>query len=78
MGHQSKETPFTPDALEEIRQQHEPFLTELEGLAVEAIATNDWNAFYAHLIDFQSQHDLHGITRIAVRDDELEASTKSY
>lgn len=62
--------------LAEIRQLHESFLNDLEGLAVEAIASNDWNAFYAHLIDFQSQHDLHGITGIAVGDDELEATTK--
>jgi hypothetical protein len=59
-----KETPYDP--LEEIRQQHEAFLSELEALAVQAIALNNWDAFYAHLIDFQSEHDLHGETGIAI------------
>jgi uncharacterized protein YqfB (UPF0267 family) len=52
--------------LEAIRQEHEPFLTKLEALAVEAIASNDWNDFYAHLIEFQSKNDLHGVTGIAI------------
>jgi hypothetical protein len=55
----------TPD-LEPIRQEHESWLAELEGLAVEAIATNNWDAFYAHLIEFQNDHDLHGETGIAI------------
>ena len=45
---------------------------ELEALAVEAIATNDWDAFYQHLIEFQSQHDLHGVTGIAIGEGENE------
>lgn len=63
-----KENP--PDLLEEIRQEHEEFLTKLEALAVEAIATNDWNDFYKHLIQFQSEHDLHGLTGIEIGEDE--------
>jgi len=59
-----KETP--PDPLEDIRQEHEGFLSELEGLAVEAIATNDWTTFYAHVVDFQNEYDLHGETLIAI------------
>jgi hypothetical protein len=59
-----KEDP--PDPLEYIRQVHESWLTELEGLAVEAIATNDWTTFYAHVVDFQNEHDLHGEALIAV------------
>lgn len=54
--------------LEAIRQQHESFLADLEGLAVEAIATNNWDAFYAHLIDFQNEHDLHGESVIAIEE----------
>ena len=42
-----------PGLAAEIGQQHEGFLNDLEGLAVEAIATNDWTAFYAHVADFQ-------------------------
>ena len=49
-----------PELVAEIAQEHEPFLNELEGLAVEAIATNDWTAFYAHVVDFQNEQDLHG------------------
>ncbi len=52
--------------LEELRQQHETWLAELEGLAVEAISSNDWDAFYAHVVDFQNEHDLHGEARIAI------------
>jgi hypothetical protein len=59
-----KEDP--PDPLEYIRQVHESWLAELEGLAVEAIATNDWTTFYAHVVDFQNEHDLHGETLIAI------------
>jgi len=55
----------TPD-LEAIRQEHESWLGELEGLAVQAIASNDWDAFYAHVVDFQNEHDLHGETGIAI------------
>jgi hypothetical protein len=59
-----KENP--PDPLEYIRQIHESWLTELEGLAVEAISTNNWDAFYAHLINFQNEHDHHGESGIAI------------
>ncbi|HEY9709388.1 MAG TPA: hypothetical protein V6D48_14385, partial [Oculatellaceae cyanobacterium] len=37
------------DPLEEIRQQHEAFLNDLEGLAVEALASGDWSEVYAHI-----------------------------
>jgi len=57
----------TPDAdLEAVRQEHEPFLTKLEALAVQAIASNNWENFYEHLIDFQNEYDLHGETGIAI------------
>jgi hypothetical protein len=55
----------TPD-LEAIRQEHESWLGELEGLAVQAIASNNWDAFYAHIVDFQNDHDLHGATGIVI------------
>jgi hypothetical protein len=55
----------TPD-LEAVRQEHESWLAELEGLAVEAIASYNWDAFYAHVVDFQNEHDLHGETGIAI------------
>jgi hypothetical protein len=52
--------------LEAIRQEHEPFLTKLEALAVQAIASNDWNAFYTHVVNFKNEYDLHGATGIAI------------
>ena len=40
----------TADAeLEAIRQEHEPFLTQLEALAVNAIASGDWDTVYDFL-----------------------------
>lgn len=60
-------TEFKPDEhLEAIRQEHEPFLTLLEALAVCAIATNNWDTFYAHVVEFQNEHDLHGESGIAI------------
>jgi hypothetical protein len=32
--------------LEAVRQEHEPFLTKLEALAVQALATGDWSEVY--------------------------------
>ena len=55
--------------LEEIRQKHESWLAELEGLSVEAIASNNWDALYTHVVDFQNKHDMHGETGIAIGDD---------
>lgn len=58
-----------------ISQQHEAWLNELEGLAIEAIATNDWTGFYTHVVDFQNEHELHGEDEPS--DSPSEASTKS-
>lgn len=38
----------TPD-LEFIRSSHEAFLNDLEGLAVQALASGDWTYVYAHI-----------------------------
>jgi hypothetical protein len=54
-----------PELAAEITQEHEVFLTQLEGLAIQAIATNNWVKFYAHVVDFQNEHALHGETVIA-------------
>jgi hypothetical protein len=40
--------PNQPPDLEEIRQENEAFLTKLEALAVQAIASQDWST----VIDF--------------------------
>lgn len=54
----------------EIAQEHEGFLTELEGLAIQAIATNDWSKFYTHVVDFQNENELHGEALISIGNDE--------
>jgi len=41
--------PLSPEPPEAIRQEHEGFLSQLEALAVEAIATDDWGAFNSHV-----------------------------
>jgi hypothetical protein len=75
---QGKTEMIDPELATEIAQEHEPFLNELEGLAIEAIcasqqrfaiATNDWSQFYAHVVDFQNEHDLHGESGFANIDD---------
>jgi len=73
---------INPELVALISQQHEAWLNELEGLAIEAIATNDWTAFYTHVVDFQNEHELYGEALIAIGEDEpsdspSEASTKS-
>ncbi|MBW4549376.1 MAG: hypothetical protein KME25_33975 [Symplocastrum torsivum CPER-KK1] len=40
---------IAPEPLEAIRQEHESFLTQLEALAVEAIASNDWSEVQDHI-----------------------------
>lgn len=52
-----KEMPFDP--LEEIRQEHEAWLTELEALAVVAIATGDWSQVRDLINDFKHYQDDH-------------------
>jgi hypothetical protein len=52
-----KENP--PDPLEEIRQEHEGFLTQLEGLAVVAIATGDWSQVRDLINDFKHYQNDH-------------------
>ena len=42
-----------PDPLEDIRQEHEGFLSQLEGLAVEAIAIGDWSQVRDLINDFK-------------------------
>lgn len=48
----------TPDAtLEAIRQQHEGFLTQLEAVAVNAIASGDWTPVLEHLNEIMTWQD---------------------
>jgi hypothetical protein len=35
--------------LEAVRSSHEPFLNDLEALAVQALASGDWSEVYAHI-----------------------------
>lgn len=50
-----KETPYDP--LEEVRQEHETWLAELEGLAVEAIADGNWTPVLEHLNEIMAWQD---------------------
>jgi hypothetical protein len=43
--------------IEAIRQEHESFLTQLEALAVQAIATNDWTPVLEHLNEIMAWQD---------------------
>ncbi len=43
--------------LEFIRQKHESFLTELEALAVQAIASGDWSQVRDLINDFKTYQD---------------------
>jgi hypothetical protein len=61
---------ISPELAAEIAQEHEPWLNELEGLAIQAIASHDWTAFYDHVVDFQNEHELHGEVLIAIGIDE--------
>ncbi|HEY9710427.1 MAG TPA: hypothetical protein V6D48_19625, partial [Oculatellaceae cyanobacterium] len=77
---------ITADHLEDIRQQHESFLTELEGLAVQALATGNWDKVLAHINQahptdlsdcFQSQEEYGEAIAFIQRLLGDEASTKS-
>ena len=46
----------TPD-LDAIRPEHESFLTELEALAIQAIAFGDWSRVRDLINDFKDYHD---------------------
>lgn len=50
-----KENP--PDPLEEIRQEHETFLTQLEALTVQAIAIGNWSPVFEHLNEIMAWQD---------------------
>jgi hypothetical protein len=43
--------------IEAIRQEHQAFLTQLEALAVQAIATNDWTPVLEHLNEIMAWQD---------------------
>jgi hypothetical protein len=40
---------LTHERVAEIAQLHEDFLNQLESLAIEAIATGEWEAVYDHI-----------------------------
>jgi L-fucose isomerase-like protein len=45
----ASEPELPPEEIEAIRQQHEAFLTKLEALAVQAIASGFWDEVYDHI-----------------------------
>jgi hypothetical protein len=67
-----KENP--PDPLEDIRQEHESWLAELEGLAVKAIVIGDWTSVLEHLNEIMAWQDgkLHEAQKQKVNADEVD------
>lgn len=70
-----KENP--PDPLEDIRQEHETWLAELEGLAVEAIARANWTPVLEHLNEIMAWQDgkLHEAQKSKASADSLDGSS---
>lgn len=65
----------TPEQLQEIAQEYESWLSDLEGYAIEAIATNDWDKVSAHIFDLH--HELNGAYIDIGDDDGITASSLS-
>ncbi len=65
--------------LEDIRQEHETFLTQLETLAVQAIVTNDWTPVLEHLNEIMAWQDglLHEAQKQKASADELSTPSAS-
>ncbi|HEY9676072.1 MAG TPA: hypothetical protein V6D11_31805 [Waterburya sp.] len=66
-----------PPDLEDIRQEHETWLTELEGLAVEAIAGGNWTPVLEHLNEIMAWQDgkLHEAQKQKASADSLTGSS---
>ena len=45
---------LTHDQVAEIAQEHESFLTELEGLAIASIASGDWQPVYELIAELET------------------------
>ncbi len=60
----------------EIVQEHEPWLNQLEGLAIEAIATHDWTPVLEHLNEIMAWSDanLHEAQKLKANTDRLQNS----
>ena len=67
-----KETPYDP--LEDVRQEHETWLAELEGLAVEAITSGNWTPVLEHLNEIMAWQDgkLHEAQKQKASADEMD------
>lgn len=46
------------DQIDEICQEYEPFLNQLEGLAIQALASGDWSEVYDHINQVRTKTDL--------------------
>jgi hypothetical protein len=78
MIQQLHENPLDP--LEEIRQEHESWLGQLEGLAVEAIAFGDWTPVLEHISEVMTWQDakLHEAQKQKVNADELSTPSADF
>jgi hypothetical protein len=52
---------ISPELVAELAQLHEGFLGELEGLAIQAIASNDWSPVYDLIGSFQVELTLNAL-----------------
>lgn len=58
----------------EIVQQHEAWLSELEGRSIEAIATNNWSPVFEHLNEIMAWQDAQAHEAQKANTDSLERS----
>jgi hypothetical protein len=49
---------FDLDQIDEICQEYESFLNQLEGLAIQALATGEWDEVFAHINQVRTKSDL--------------------
>lgn len=69
---------ITPELAAEILQLHEGFFSELESLAILAIASNDWTQLYDLIAGFQNQLTLEALeTAIQNRKTNTDSSDSS-
>ncbi|HEY9653658.1 MAG TPA: hypothetical protein V6C95_23555 [Coleofasciculaceae cyanobacterium] len=67
---------ISPELAAELAQEHESWLSELEGLAIEAIASNDWTPVLQHLNEIMAWSDsqAHEAQKLKANTDSLRGS----
>ncbi|MBE9128207.1 MULTISPECIES: hypothetical protein [unclassified Coleofasciculus] len=62
----------TPEQIQAVKDEHEAWLNDLEGYAIEAIATGNWDKVSAHIFDLH--YELNGAC-IDIGDDGISAAS---